>query len=286
MTALANWLQRRKLPGLPSRQGIGVHDRIIIGTTGNSIRLRIYTPENLLLPAPAMLWIHGGGFIIGTPEQDEQHSLELCRKLQLTVIAVDYRLAAEVPFPGPLEDCHSALMWLAQNAEELRIDRARISVGGNSAGAGLAAGLALLALDQRSVPINFQLLIYPMLDDRTVLRTDIDGRRLRLWTQASNRYGWTTYLGREPGGESISEYAAPARRRDLSGAPPAWIGVGTNDLFHDEDVAYANRLRAAGVPCELHVVQGAFHGFEIAGADKSVVKDFRQSYLDALAIHA
>ena len=229
-----------------------------------------------------MLWMHGGGFVIGTPEQDEAHSIELCRSLGLVIVAVDYRLAMEHPYPAPLEDCYAALRWLHANASDLNVANDRIAVGGNSAGAGLAAGLALLAHDRNEFGIAFQLLIYPMLDDRTTLRTDVEERDLRLWTTKSNLFGWRSYLGREPGGHEIPDYAAPARRKDLRGLPRSWIGVGTCDLFHDEDIDYARRLNDAGVPCTLEIVDGAFHGFEIAGLEKEVVRNFRRSYFRTL----
>jgi acetyl esterase/lipase len=228
-----------------------------------------------------MIWIHGGGFIIGTPEQDQANLIEMCRDLGMTVAAVAYRLSPDHPFPAALNDCYAALEWLHGAADDLGVARDRIAVGGNSAGAGLAAGVVQFAHDAQEVPIAFQLLIYPMLDDRTTNRTDIDQKRLRMWNSKSNVVGWTAYLGHRPGGEGVPGYAAPARRENLAGLPPAWIGVGTCDLFHDEDVAYARRLMEAGVPCTLKVVEGAFHGFELAGKAK-VVEEFRASYIAAM----
>lgn len=285
LARIANWLHGLRGVGkLPNVDGVEIRDVMIpVDHAGTQRRLRLYRPTGSAGSRPAMLWIHGGGFIIGTPEQDEAHSLELCQRLGMVVAAIDYRLAPEHSYPVPMEDCYAALEWLYANSDDLQIDRARITVGGNSAGAGLAAGLALLAHDRGKVPLAFQLLIYPMLDDRTALRTDVDDKRLRLWTSKSNRFGWSAYLGQEPGGGGdVPEYAAPARRRDLSGLPPAWIGVGTCDLFHDEDIAYARRLEEAGVPCTLKIVEGAFHGFEFAGLGTQVVQDFRQDYFAAL----
>lgn len=280
--AIHGWMGVGKLPQV---EGVEVSDVMIpVDGEGTTRRLRLYRPTGATEPCPAMVWIHGGGFIIGSPEQDEPHSIELCKRLGMVVAAIDYRLAPEHSYPVPLEDCHAALEWLHDNSERLNVDRNRITVGGNSAGAGLAAGLALMAHDRREIPLAFQLLIYPMLDDRTALRTDVDDKRLRLWTSKSNRFGWSAYLGQPPGGESVPEYAAPARRRDLSGLAPAWIGVGTCDLFHDEDIGYARRLREAGVPCTLKIVEGAFHGFEFAGLKTQVVRDFRHSYFDALSL--
>ena len=173
---------------------------------------------------------------------------------------------------------------LHANAAALGVDPERIAVGGNSAGGGLAAGLALLAHDRREVPVRFQLLVYPMLDDRTVTRADVDASALRVWSVESNRYGWTSYLGQAPGGDAVSPYAAPARRGELVGLPPAWIGVGTLDLFHDEDVAYAGKLEAAGVACALTVIPGAYHGFDVMAPKARVSRAFRDAQLQALRV--
>jgi acetyl esterase/lipase len=193
---------------------------------------------------------------------------------------VDYRLAPEHPFPTPLHDCHDALVWLAGHDG---VDPARIIIGGASAGGGLAAALALLARARGEVEPIFQLLSYPLLDDRTVVRADIDGRSHRLWTNRSNRFGWQSYLGAPPGSDGVSGLAAPGRADDLRHLPPAWIGVGTCDLFHDEDVAYADRLRKAGVPCETSVVPGAFHGFDVVRPGAAISQEYRAAQVRALA---
>lgn len=285
-TRLLGQLRRRRgTPRAPTLPDVAIGDEYIAGPDGDWLRIRVYRPLAPQGPRPALLWIHGGGFIMGHPEHDQARNIALCRSLGIVVAAVNYRLGPENPFPAPLEDCHAALAWLHGHAEALGIDPSRIAVGGASAGAGLAAGLTLLAHDRGNLPIAFQMLIYPMLDDRTVLRTDVDRRSLRLWSMGSNYTGWRAYLGREPGGEDISAYAAPSRRKDLGGLPPAWVGVGTCDLFHDEDLNYAARLSAAGGDCTLKVVDGAFHIFDLVAPKANVVADFRQSYCDALRDH-
>jgi acetyl esterase/lipase len=284
VTRWANRLQRgRGTPAPPSLDGLTIRDETIAGGDGQPMRVRLYLPAGDQGLRAAMVWIHGGGMIIGTPEQDQALNIELCRDFGIVIVAAAYRLAVDAPYPAPMEDCYAALNWLHSHADKLKVSPDRIAVGGNSAGAGLAAGLALLAQDRRRLPVSFQLLIYPMLDDRTALRADVDDRRLRLWDTKSNRFGWTTYLGRAGGGDGVPDYAAPARRKDLRGAPAAWIGVGTCDLFHDEDVDYARRLTEAGVPCTLKVVDGAFHGFDLVGPKAQVVRGFRDSYLKALS---
>jgi acetyl esterase/lipase len=231
-------------------------------------------------PFPAVLWIHGGGYVMGTAAQDDRLCAEFARRLGAVVAAVDYRLAPEHPAPVPLEDCHDALVWLATRAV---VDGRRVAVAGASAGGGLAAALAQLAVARGEVRPVFQLLTYPMLDDRTVLRDDVDERGFRLWTNRSNRFGWTSYLGTGPGGPGALSPYVPARAEDLSALPPAWIGVGDLDLFHDEDVAYAERLREAGVPCRLDVVAGAFHGFDAVVPTAPVSRVFRDAQVSALA---
>lgn len=257
---------------LPVRTPEPPDDVVVEEVTAPGVSLRLYRPRSLQGAAPALLWSHGGGYLLGSPEQDEAGSIAFARELGITVAAIRYRLAPAHPSPAAVEDAHAALVWLAGHAG---VDPERIAIGGASAGGGLTASLALLAHDRGEVRPAFQLLVYPMLDDRTVLRTDLDTSGVRVWTPGSNRYGWTSYLGQEPGSAGVSPYAAPARREDLSGLPAAWIGVGTLDLFHDEDLAYAARLEAAGVPCALHVVPGAFHAFDALFSTKPVARAFR-----------
>jgi acetyl esterase/lipase len=275
-----NFLTRlRGVPRPPVAEGVRIEDVSVAGPAGApALRVRLYRPQQAAVPVPALLWMHGGGFLFGTPEFDELNNIELARGLGILVAAVDYRLAPAHPFPAPLEDCYSVLRWLHAEAATLGLDPARIAIGGSSAGAGLAAGLALLAHDRAEVPVTFQLLLYPMLDDRTVLRGELKDTNLRLWDTASNRHGWSAYLGAPPGSEGVSPYAAPARREDLRGLPPAWMGVGTFDLFHDEDLAYARRLNAAGVDCEVQVVEAAYHGFDAVSRKAAVSQRFRASY--------
>ncbi len=231
-------------------------------------------------PLPALLWIHGGGYVIGSAAQDDALCRHLADELGAVVAAVDYRRAPEHPFPAPLEDCHDALVWLAGQDG---VDPQRVAIGGASAGGGLAAGLALLAHERQQVTPILQLLIYPMLDDRTVLRSDIDEGGFRLWNNRSNDLGWRSYLAATPGSDGISNVASPARAQDLTGLAPAWMGVGTLDLFHDEDLAYAERLRAAGVTCQVEVVPGAFHAFDRVAPRSDVARQFQRSQLRSLA---
>lgn len=246
-----------------------------------SVPVRVHRPPHADDGAlPALLWIHGGGYVLGLAAQDDALCRDYARRLGALVVAVDYRTAPEHPYPAALHDCHDALVWLAGRED---VDAQRIVIGGASAGGGLAAALALLARERGEVQPAFQLLVYPMLDDRTVLRPHADVPGGRLWTNRSNRFGWRSYLGVEPGGADVPEGAVPSRADDLTGLPPAWIGVGTLDLFHDEDVEYAQRLRAAGVPCELSVVEGAFHGSDALAPRTGIGRRFRAEQIVAMA---
>lgn len=241
-------------------------------TLGSGVGVRVYRPTGVTEPGPALLWIHGGGYVIGNAKQDDRLCMRFCRALGITVASVDYRLAPEHPYPAPLDDCYAALLWLAGLPA---VDPARVAIGGASAGGGLAAALALLARDRGEVAPAFQLLVYPMLDDRSA-SVAADARH-RLWDPRANQFGWTAYLG-----DADPRTAVPGRRDDLSGLPPAWIGVGTHDLFHDEDLAYAQRLRDAGVPCRVETVPGAFHGFDLVLPKAAVSEQFFNQQCDAV----
>lgn len=240
--------------------------------------VRLHRPDAGVVDGRAVLWIHGGGYVIGSAVMDDRVCRAYARRLSATVASVEYRLAPEHPHPAPLEDCYAALLWLAARPD---VDPTKIVIAGASAGGGLASALALLARDRGEVAPAAQLLVYPMLDDRTCLRTDRDGAH-RLWSIGSNRFGWRSYLGREPGSPDVPAYAAAARAESLAGLPPTWIGVGDEDLFHDEDLAYAERLRAADVPVTLEVVPGAFHGFDMIAPKKSVSRAFFDSQVEAV----
>ncbi|MBB5773971.1 alpha/beta hydrolase [Nonomuraea jabiensis] len=276
----------RRIRPRPAHPGpdVTVRELVVPGPAGAPpVSLRVFQPAGLATPAPALLWTHGGGFIFGAPELDDRTNIAFARRLGITVAAVRYRLAPASPAPAAVEDAYAALRGLTAHADELHIDISRIAIGGASAGGGITAALALLAHDRAEIRPVFQLLVYPMLDDRTTTRADINTRDLRLWTAKSNRYAWSAYLGAAVAGPDVSPYAAAARREDLSGLPPAWIGVGTLDLFHDEDVDYARRLNDSGVPCELHIVPGAFHAFDKVLHKAEISRTFWQRQAKALA---
>ena len=276
-------LLMRLMPSPKTLEGILVENIFIPSQDGKTkIRLRLYKPVSTSAPMPVLIWLHGGGYVIGKPEQDDSSCAQYVRELGITIVSVDYRCAPKYPFPAGLDDSYSALKWIVSNSQQLGVDTNRIAIGGASAGGGLAAALAQFAHDRQEIKPVFQLLVYPMLDDRTVLRADIDDSNNVTWNQKSNRFGWESYLGKKCGTEDVPAYSVPARRKDLSGLPNAWIGVGTLDVFHDEDVAYAKRLKECGIECELGIVAGAFHGFDVFDSQVPIVQDFRKSQIVAL----
>ena len=231
---------------------------------------------------PVIIDFHGGGFMWGSAAASLPQLQELSRELDCVIVAVDYRLAPEHPFPGPVDDAYAALEWVHGQASKIGVDRARIAIMGRSAGGGLAAMLAIRARDAAKIPLVLQALIYPMLDDRTGSTRPAAPRQGTLvWGPGDNRFGWTSFLGRPPGGDQAPYGAVPARAADLRGVAPAFIGVGTIDLFHDEDAAYATRLRQSGVPVEFVAVPGAYHAFDEARGTK-VADDFHAALVAAL----
>jgi acetyl esterase/lipase len=263
-------LAEAQMAKAPTIEGISTEDRQVPSPEGD-VFVRIYQPTDRPDTLPALLWIHGGGYVLGSVERDDLLAKHLARVGQCVVASVEYRLAPEHPFPAPVEDCYAALKWLSAHSAELGVKQSRIAIGGASAGSGLAAGLALLTRDRAEVEVAFQLLIYPMIDDRNIAPASETVPDNFVWTRENNLMGWRAYLGREPGGVDVSPYAAAARATDLTGLPPAYIPVGDLDLFLDENITYAQRLLAAGVPTELHVYPGAFHGFNgfVPGAEIS-----------------
>jgi acetyl esterase/lipase len=223
-----------------------------------------------------LLWIHGGGFVIGTASQDNAFCAVTARDLGIVVVAAGYRLAPENPFPAALDDVACAWQWLQHSAEALGADPGRIAIGGQSAGGGLAACLVQRIHDAGGVQPAAQWLFCPMLDDRTAARGELDRVGHFLWNNSLNRTGWSAYLGTGPGGSAPPEYAVAARRTDLRGLPPAWIGVGDIDLFCEEDRDYARRLRDAGVECAFDLVKGAPHGFETFAPKAAVTQRYLQ----------
>lgn len=250
------------------------------------VPLIVTRPRAAAADRPAILHIHGGGFVMGSAAMTAETDAAYARELGAIVVSVDYRLAPETPHPGPVEDCYAALAWLHAKAETFGVDRRRLAVTGESAGGGLAAALVLLARERGEIPIAFQHLVFPMLDDRTVVEADpcpFFGQFV--WTRQANRFGWASLLGGAPGGPDVSPFAAPARATDVSGAPPTFMICGALDLFLEEDLDYARRLMRAGVPTELHIYPGAPHGFMFvptAEVSRQFARDSMAAWMRAL----
>jgi len=245
------------------------------------VRVLVTTPVGEGERRPAVLHLHGGGMVVGSPQFEAFESGRLARELDAVVVSPDYRLAPEHPFPAALDDCMATLNWMRDNTEALGIDRDRIAVAGSSAGGGLSAAVAQRSSDE-GIELRAQVLVYPMMDDRTALREDHGDRGRFMWTPASSRWAWTAYLGREPHEAQAPEYAAPARRKNLSGLPPAWVGVGDLDILYDEVVDYAERLSAHGVPCELVTVPGMYHGADGIKPKVPAMRAFRRGMSEHL----
>ena len=247
------------------------------------VRLIVTAPTAAGSGRPGVLHIHGGGYVLGLADMTADTDAAYAQEFGAVVVSVDYRLAPETPYPGPVEDCYAGLAWLHAEAERLGVDRGRIIVTGESAGGGLAAALVLLARERGEIPIAFKHLVFPMLDDRTCVHPDPSPYLGQfVWNPAANMFGWASLLGHAPGLPDVSPFAAPARASDLSGLPPTFMSVGALDLFLEEDLDYARRLIRAGVPTEVHIYPGAPHGFMMI-RDADVSRTFAKDSLAALA---
>ncbi|MFF0970352.1 alpha/beta hydrolase [Streptomyces sp. NPDC003703] len=254
---------------------IDAEERTIPGPDGApDLDITVLRPRRVTGPVPGLYNIHGGGMVSGHRDQDTVRLAALVEELGVVAVNVEYRLAPEHPDPAPVEDCYAGLRWLAEHAAELGVDPRRLVVMGGSAGGGLSAGVALLARDRGGPHLAGQLLLCPMLDDRntTVSSHQYDG--LGTWQREMNLLGWRALLGEKAGdgAADVSVYAAPARAADLSGLPPAFVEAGSAELFRDEDVAYAHRIWATGGQAELHIWQGAFHGFDVFAPGHEVTR--------------
>ena len=228
---------------------------------------------------PGVLWIHGGGFALGIPEQDEGFVRDLIEAHPCIVVAPDYRLATEAPFPAAFEDCLAALSWLHDRADDLGVNKDQLVVGGDSAGGGLAAALCLHARDHGGPRIALQMPLYPMLDDRMVTASAQDNDA-PVWNSKMNEAAWKLYLGELYGTDRVPAYAAPARANDLRDLPPAFTYIGGIEPFRDEAVDYFERMAAAGVEVDYRIFDGCFHGFDIVCGSSAPAQEAR-AYLKA-----
>lgn len=243
---------------LPPNPNVSTEDVSIAGP-GGDLALRIYRPAAPAATRPCILFIHGGGMVLGNLETDHLTAVMLCETIGAVVVSVDYRLAPENPYPAGADDCFAALQWIAAHASDLDIDPERLAMYGGSAGGGLAIATALRARDTGGPALCFVMAPYPMIDDRNETASSKEIVDIGIWDRAGNIEAWQWYLG----GAEADQYAAPARATDLAGLPSMFIDVGDRDMFHDEDAAFVERLTAAGVPVEWHEYAGAYHASEV-----------------------
>ncbi|MFC4472828.1 alpha/beta hydrolase fold domain-containing protein [Streptomyces xiangluensis] len=257
-----------QLPPYESAAPLTVEDTSVPGPPGApDVPVRVYAPAERQEPLPGLLGLHSGGFMAGGLDTLDAACREIADQVGAVVVSVDYRLAPEHPFPAGVEDAYAALVWLAKEAGRLGVDPGRLGVFGESAGGGLAAATALLARDRSGPELCYQVLDSPELDDRLDTPSMRSFTDTPVWTRPKAVLSWKYYLGEAAGGPDVSAYAAPARAEDLSGLPPAWVAVSEFDPLRDEGITYAQRLVQAGVPTELHLYPGTFHGaFVVPGA--------------------
>ena len=267
-------------PGDPAEAGVTREEIHADGGAGPDVRCLLYRPSGKAASGAGYLHIHGGGYVLGAPEASDPANLEICARLGAVVLSVDYRLAPEHPIPAPLDDCYAGLAWLHAQAPALGVDPNRIGIGGESAGGGLAAALAIKARDAGEYAICHQHLTYPMLDDRTGTPEQPGDPLVGefIWTRGSNRYGWRSYLGDAPDRAP----QVPARLEDFTGLPATWMATAALDLFRDENIEYALKLMQAGVRTELVSYPAACHGFQMVPGTR-LGERYARDHLDALA---
>ena len=272
------------LAGTPAElpPSVVVDDHHVAAADGHQLLVRIYRPREARPESPCLYWMHGGGLVLGNVAMDDARCAELVEQLNIVVASVEYRLSPAFPYPVPLDDCYAGLEWLFGAADELGLDAGRIAIGGGSAGAGLCAGLALLARDRGVLQPCFQLLRYPMIDDRNSTPSSHEVTDLRVWNRSANIIGWNAYLGDAAGGDDVSPYAAASRATDLAGLSPAIVTVGELDMFLDEDIDYARRLIAAGVSTELHVYSKCIHGSDALVPHAEASQRWKRDEMEAL----
>lgn len=246
-----------------------------------NLRVRVYQPKQFKPPLPAILYIHGGGFIFGTPEMQDQLCCLYVKEINCIVFSVDYRLAPEHPFPAAIEDCYSTLLWMSKNATKLGINPTKITLLGHSAGGGLATAVSLMARDRNGPSICFLMPLYPMLDDRNITLSSKQIKDNKVWNGDFNKKAWSMYL-KGINKNAISYYAAPARADNYNGLPPTYTFIGDLDPFRDETINFVMHLSQSGVPTEFHLYPGCFHAFERIVPDAMISKQATNAYIEVL----
>jgi acetyl esterase/lipase len=249
-------LLRRRRPG-----DIRITEEWVTRPDGSRLRMLVSGPLEPQQNVAGVLWIHGGGYAIGSPDMEVSAFSQLIGMSDCVVVAPAYRLSPEAPYPAALEDCYAALLWLRDNATRVGVRADQLAVAGASAGGGLTAALTLYARDKGEVAVAFQMPIYPMIDDRSMTESARENDA-PVWDAATNRSAWKLYLGELYGTDDVPAYAAPARAEDYAGLPPTLTYVGDLEPFRDETISYVEHLRAVGVPVEFALFPGCWHGFD------------------------
>lgn len=251
--------------GLPDlTKNINREVKYITREDGSQFRICVYSPKDRKENVPGLLWIHGGGYGLGCPEQDFNFIQNFIDASGCVIVAPDYTNSTTAPYPAALNDCYDALLWLKQNGKSYGMRDDQIFVGGNSAGGGLCAAVSLKARDTGDVNIAFQMPLYPMIDDRMITESS-QNNDAPIWNTKSNKIAWKLYLGEKFGTEDVSKYAAPARETDYRNLPPTLTYVGTIEPFTDETIQYVENLKASGVEVMFKTFEGCFHGFDLLG---------------------
>lgn len=274
-----NAFLRKRLAGKCPNKEILYQERFINRKDGGKVRICIYKPKTANKNMPGVLWIHGGGYGLGIPEMDFKFIEKFIKEKECVIVAPDYRLSVEEPYPAALEDCYAALKWLKQNASKLGVRSNQIMVGGDSAGGGLTAALTLYARDKKSVNIAFQMPLYPMIDDRMETKS-AKNNYAPVWNSETNYLGWKYYLGDLFETDEVPKYAAPSREIDYSNLPPTCTFVGTLEPFHDETVAYIEKLKEAGVETHFKVFEGCYHAFDQTCPESKLAKEANKFLID------
>lgn len=274
----ANFFLDNILSGMNLATKVNFEEKYITREDGTALRICVYSPKEKQENVPGVLWIHGGGYAIGIPEQDFSFIQDFVLASGCVVVAPDYTNSPDAPYPAALNDCYDALLWLKENGEQYGMRSDQIFVGGDSAGGGLCAATTLLARDKGDVNIAFQMPLYPMLDDRMITASS-QNNDAPIWNTKSNELGWKLYLGEDYQTDNVSKYAAPARETDYSNLPPTLTYVGDIEPFTDETVAYVENLKNAGVDVQFRIFEGCFHGFDLFSFT-TPAKEAKQFLLD------
>ena len=268
------------VPFIMKRKGMQFSERTISTPDNNNLRICTYSSSRPMPGAIGLLWIHGGGYAIGTPEQDVGFIKSFIDASNCVVVSPDYRLSIDEPYPAAINDCYSALLWMKENAEELGIADNQFFVGGDSAGGGLTAAVSLMARDRGDVNIAFQMPFYPMIDDRMTTPSS-QNNDAPIWNTKANEIAWKLYLGELFGSDEVPVYAAPARETNYANLPPTYTFVGSIEPFFDETKIYIENLKRDGTPATIDIYEGCFHAFDLLCSKTNIARTAKQKYIEA-----